>query len=323
MSSDWKGSGLWSVETTLPRYDTLKKYVYQLEKQQVGYRDAVHDLEANESTSLMQGTSENVSTDALFTPLLDRELKKITLFYEAQEKELLEEVHGLERMVQQQEADGPDSGHQYDRHVDEDEDEDDDEDFNHALQSSEITFSRSPAGRRRRSLSVGTDMHGQPGRLRCMYVYSKLTIIVGVSSRREWSSNRRYSMSSNEDPGDLEASIASLRSAATQNELVGSQTWSGGQGRGASRSPMHAARTIASKIFSMDSNVPDTVWTAKNNYAMDIQLLFKRRITNLYLSLTSLRSYVELNLTGFRKILKKCVSFMFPGWPMIFSIYTC
>ena len=53
---------------------------------------------------------------------------------------------------------------------------------------------------------------------------------------------------------------------------------------------------------------PETVWTAKNNYAMDIQLLFKRRITNLYLSMISLKSYVELNYSGFRKILKKYVS---------------
>ncbi len=41
------------------------------------------------------------------------------------------------------------------------------------------------------------------------------------------------------------------------------------------------------------------------NYAWDVQLLFKRRITNLYLTATSLKSYVELNYSGFRKILKK------------------
>lgn len=131
----------------------------------MGYRDTVHDLEANESTSLMQGTSDHVSTDALFIPLLDRELKKITLFYETQENELLEEVRVLERMVQQQEADGPDYGHQYDRNDEDDEDEDEDDDFNHALQGSEITFPRSPASRRRRSISVGNDMRGSTGQL--------------------------------------------------------------------------------------------------------------------------------------------------------------
>lgn len=51
----------------------------------------------------------------------------------------------------------------------------------------------------------------------------------------------------------------------------------------------------------------DTIWTLKSNYAWDVQLLFKRRITNLYLTATSLRSYVELNYSGFRKILKKYV----------------
>ena len=70
---------------------------------------------------------------------------------------------------------------------------------------------------------------------------------------------------------------------------------------------------MANKIFAKDSVsstlMPnDTVWTAKNDYATDIRLLFKRRITNLYLSLTSLRAYVELNYTGFRKILKKYVA---------------
>lgn len=88
-----------------------------------------------------------------------------------------------------------------------------------------------------------------------------------------------------------------------------------GSGRGAStsRSPIGTARTLASKIFAKDSvgstasPFLDTVWTARNNYAMDIQLLFKRRITNLYLSIMSLKSYVELNHSGFRKILKKYV----------------
>lgn len=67
---------------------------------------------------------------------------------------------------------------------------------------------------------------------------------------------------------------------------------------------------MANKIFMKDSvtsiiPVSDTIWNAKSNYAWDVQLLFKRRITNLYLTATSLRAYVELNYSGFRKILKK------------------
>lgn len=48
-----------------------------------------------------------------------------------------------------------------------------------------------------------------------------------------------------------------------------------------------------------------SIWLSKSNYAIDVQLIFKRRITNLYIQFTSLRSYVELNYSGFRKILKK------------------
>lgn len=134
-----------------------------------------------------------------------------------------------------------------------------------------------------------------------------------IGSRRgDARTNRRYSLSSNEDHGDLEASMASLRSAAQAEAATQNLGHPHGSGRGksSSRSPIRAARTLASKIFAKDSVSsstagPETVWTAKNNYAMDVQLLFKRRITNLYLSITSLKSYVELNYSGFRKILKK------------------
>ncbi|KAF7327088.1 SPX domain-containing protein [Mycena kentingensis (nom. inval.)] len=49
----------------------------------------------------------------------------------------------------------------------------------------------------------------------------------------------------------------------------------------------------------------ENVWTSKSDYAYDTRLLFKRRITTLFISVSSLRSYVEVNHSGFRKILKK------------------
>ncbi|EKM57858.1 uncharacterized protein PHACADRAFT_251746 [Phanerochaete carnosa HHB-10118-sp] len=271
-------------------YDALKKYIYQLEKQTVTFRDAAHDLEANEQTSLIQG-QDHLSTDALFIPLLDRELKKICLFYEMQESELLKEVDSLQSLVQQQEDRGPDVGHQYESHGYDDEDEDEDED-DFDMHSAEPSWSRSPTGRRHRSSSDARGMI--------------------ASNRRQdrQAGNRRYSLSSNEDHMDLEASIASLRSQAHQQELSESSQLMppAGRGKSTSRSPIRSARAMATQLFrkgSVASEAPETVWTARNNYAMDIQLLFKRRIANLYLSLTSLRSYVELNYTGFRKILKK------------------
>jgi len=49
----------------------------------------------------------------------------------------------------------------------------------------------------------------------------------------------------------------------------------------------------------------DTVWTARNDYAYDTRLLFKRRITTSYIAFTNLRSYIDINYSGFRKIIKK------------------
>lgn len=58
-----------------------------------------------------------------------------------------------------------------------------------------------------------------------------------------------------------------------------------------------------------------SVWTSGTDYAYDTRLLFKRRITTLYISFTNLKSYVEVNYSGFRKILKKSVPILlFTAW---------
>jgi phosphate transporter len=49
------------------------------------------------------------------------------------------------------------------------------------------------------------------------------------------------------------------------------------------------------------------IWDSKSAHAQDTRLLFKRRITTLYNTAVCLRSYVELNYSGFRKSLKKYV----------------
>lgn len=118
---------------------------------------------------------------------------------------------------------------------------------------------------------------------------------------------RRLSMSSNEDIYDLEASIASLSQIPEDDTL---QTSTGDL----RRSSPARARAALSNIFhlvkptgSVTSSQlgKETIWTSKSSYAFDIRALFKRRITTLYNQLTSLRAYVELNYSGFRKILKK------------------
>ena len=118
-------------------------------------------------------------------------------------------------------------------------------------------------------------------------------------------SRRRLSMSSSEDNIDLEASLMSLGQLQEDSR-------SHNDGRGSLDSPKRARGNLANIIglvksssASPSSRALDTVWTSMSNYAYDTRALFKRRITNLHNTLTSLKAYVELNYSGFRKILKK------------------
>jgi len=103
------------------------------------------------------------------------------------------------------------------------------------------------------------------------------------------------SLSSSEEGADLDAGLSSLRRG-------------GPSLRG--KSPRVSARTLANTWNTLthgasSTQLPETVWTSDTDYAWDVRLLFKRRITNLYVLTSSLKSYVELNYSGFRKILKK------------------
>lgn len=86
----------------------------------------------------------------MFIPLLDKELKKITLFYESQEKDLLDDVDTLEEQVRLQEEAGV-LGAGYEGYTDDEQESDDDDDDDESL-----SHSREATGqpvRRRRTLS--------------------------------------------------------------------------------------------------------------------------------------------------------------------------
>ncbi|PPQ83985.1 hypothetical protein CVT25_000531, partial [Psilocybe cyanescens] len=244
-------------------YDTLKKYIYQLEKQQSG-RDLSlsRDLESNERSALLN-EADATETDGIFIPLLDRELRKIVTFYEHQSKELFDDLEDLEKDVLLQDEIGLQGGEHYDDYEDQDEEDDNDS----------ISNSRSPDGRR---TSVS--------RQRKLSAAGKRRIsLAGPSASPEI--QRRQSLSSLED---MEDSYLSVRHA---------------------KGPKGAVAKLANKLkdsfVSSSSTTDHTVWTARTDYAYDTRLLYKRRITNLYISFTNLKSYVEVNYSGFRKIIKK------------------
>ncbi|KAF7424746.1 low-affinity phosphate transporter [Pleurotus ostreatus] len=265
-------------------YDALKKLIYQLEKKKHNLDSQYHDIESNEHSALISQDIDD--TDVLFKPALDGELQKIVFFYGQQEKDLLQEVSELEKMVEQQELAGL-AGHPYLEEVGDDDEEEDDDDDEHFDPQSPI-HSRDPTGstsrrrRRRRTLSSAG--------------FGRVPELHGRSSS-ENPQNRHSISSGSEEANDLEASIVSLRPPEVT-----------------SKSPVSTVRRLARKLpFMGDSMLkdsiaslgPENIWTSQSNYAYDTRLLYKRRITTQYIALTSLKAYVEVNYSGFRKILKK------------------
>lgn len=106
---------------TAPSYDGLKKQIYLVEKQQSGLDTSYHDLESQRRPLL-----GNSDSDRVFSQHLDRELRKITLFYESQATELFEDIQDLEGQVAEQEEEEMRNYPEFDEEDEDDEDEDGD-----------------------------------------------------------------------------------------------------------------------------------------------------------------------------------------------------
>ncbi|KAF9522838.1 SPX domain-containing protein [Crepidotus variabilis] len=318
-------------------YDALKKYIYQLEKQQVGrdrdreshlshsqllhpqHTALIPDLESNsnEHTSLLPssppGPGTNSNTDALFTTLLNRELHKIESFYALQAKELLAELEELERDVELQDLIGLQGEDAYGWEGEDD--EDDDEDDEEGREGSPVaTMRRSTSGQRKRKGSSGrraTVSSHPPRRL------STSSIPISIEEASSGATN----------PGGLDQSILSLHSGISRKPTSGgtlskiSTTLVNLKDSITSATspilPSHSRDPLShSQSYSRDRGLSRSqsahpqdrdrsIWSSPTDYAYDIRLLYKRRITHLFISLTNLRSYIEINHSGFRKILKK------------------
>lgn len=149
-------SSYFTTSFPLNSYDALKRYIYHLEKQKHEALIQSHDVEsATERTSLVDRIAQWQDTDALFKPLLDAELRKISSFYALQEKQLLQELAELEELVKEQDEIGMLAGRFYsDSQWDED-DDDDEDDWGSTERSQEPATSKR---RRRASTSVGRAM---------------------------------------------------------------------------------------------------------------------------------------------------------------------
>jgi len=101
---------------------------------------------------LVERVEQLQDTDAVFKPLLDAELRKISSFYTLQEKQFLQELVELEELVKEQDDIGMLAGRFFgDNQWDDDEDEDEDDEPS-AERSHDLFTSKR---RRRASTSAG------------------------------------------------------------------------------------------------------------------------------------------------------------------------
>lgn len=252
-------------------YEALKKCIYQIEKKQIGHDHLpTRDIESNEYSSLL-GQQDVTNTDSLFIPLLDQELRKVVSFYENQEAELFDELRDLEDAVAHQEEVGLEAGERY---LDHDTEEEDDDSIasptipDTPLAQSRFRKSLSASRTRRRAISNVFPTPGGSGTSPILRRQS-LTDITGAP---------------------IEESVASLQNPKPQRGTLNRLT---------------TTFNTLKDSFTSSAHEDGTIWTARSDYAYDTRLLFKRKITTTYISFTRLKSYVEVNYSGFRKILKK------------------
>ncbi|KZT57927.1 Sodium/sulfate symporter [Calocera cornea HHB12733] len=260
-------------------YSSLKLRIYDIEKAHNGpsERNRVSERSALMSTEAGHGNSNDS-----FAEQLDYELSRICAFYDEQEVALFQELTELVADVENQGNDV-----RIMSLTEESEDGDEDEDDEDARTGSGEGLPRSPKVRtthRRSSISAVRD--GSP---------------LAEHPANGALSGRPRALSANSDSADLELGTGPSHGGHGRRDP---SPYTHARSRSTSTNPLGSfMRTVTSNIS--ESGDSHDVWTSNTDNAVDTRLIFKRRITSLYISFTSLKSYVELNFTGFNKILKK------------------
>ncbi len=310
-------------------YSNLKKSIYDLEKESVprpspsSYRDRADDIE-HESAALLSEESRS-DTDPIFLPLIDSELRKIVTFYQAKEQELFLTVTRLQDDLVRAEdedvgdfrSDGEDS---------EDEEMDDAADMRGGgggtgtqkmkrRQSLEAVFNDpqqyNEASRLQRELrtsgSAGTP-RPDLGRHRSTGLSDAagLPLDSAASSGADGGQNEFPFQQRKRSDSQSRTRWNFLRPKRSRRQSLGlmadttlnTEATSRMGGSGAAESEEGASSGFGEgKAFN--------IWTAQNDYAIDMRITFKRRITEIFVALSELQQFVSLNETGMKKILKK------------------
>ncbi|KAK5116042.1 hypothetical protein LTR85_009324 [Meristemomyces frigidus] len=255
-------------------YSNLKKLIYQLEKQlhqgaANGKQDGEQDAEASPLLSHSTSNIDGSDPDRVFTRKLDDELEKICTFYQLKELEIFGEVDALMKDVDEFEAEhtaGEEAGE---------------------------------GGLRRQSLWA---------RARQQSIF-RSSFQFGKKGRRASgaTSDREATIPEEDDSEGEDGEETNENSALTKSQHSFDRR---PQPRGArdhitgdhvSSSDWHSSNEVRRRPSAAFNDFGDDALQA----LYDEGITLKKRIINLYVSICELRSFIQLNETGFSKVLKK------------------
>lgn len=290
---------------------------------------------ANDSRS---NQSNLTASDRLFLELLSKELTKVETFYQSNQDELVTELNTLINEIESIEKQGfqlvhaalNGSARSNEEAVDDEDDDDDDDNHDENHDPSSPSPPRSSRLAKRQQLLKSATLFGILPILGLSSKTSRLSRSPSLSRTSRWGKNstpRRLSADSASHlidldpstnpsdksmasfiarPGSLSNSLDIARPSvhssppipSISQRLAGSTKNSRSVSLGA-----HGGQKRPAQIVSLPSLVE--FWMSNVEFVHDSRIFFKRRITQLFVNLNSLKSYIELNFTAFRKILKK------------------
>lgn len=251
-------------------YSNLKKLIYQLEKDKHHGRVITDDADP-ESSPLLAGGDALEDADKVFTRALDHDLEKICSFYRNKETELFGEVEALLKDEEEFELDQGDSEAGAETGIRKP------STWQRARQQSIFRSFQFPPKRRRRS-TMGS---GKGGRGFAIPEEGE-----GASSDDD-DTNEHSGLTKNKSQDGRSKSRNLATDMATGN--ANSDEW------------QRSSQELRRRPSTMFNDFGDDALQA----LYDEGITLKKRTVNLYVSVCELRSFVQLNETGFGKVLKK------------------
>jgi phosphate transporter len=253
-------------------YSNLKKLIYQLEKQINQQHQPDGDAHDAESSPLLDGNGGLKDPDTVFARKMNEELEKICSFYQVKELEVFAEVDALLK---------------------------DEEDFEAEHEAGEAA---GESGARRQSAWAKARQQS----LFRSFNFNK--------KRRGSALSSREAAIPEEDDSDDEANERSaLRMSRSMTDDQSSKQGKDHSNGDSGDRPADLRRKSSTDLRRKSSNDlrrrPSTTFNDFGDDALqalyDEGITLKKRTVNLYVTLCELRSFIQLNETGFSKVLKK------------------